>query len=258
MTVKELYDALEALLPPLEVEGIDSDGVHTMPYPDREVRRVLVALDPYEKAVSCAAQGKYDVLITHHPLFWGEPLPNTPPEYWYRRLCDAGVASFSFHIRLDRATGGVNDTLAEMLGLENIRAFDDPEIKGLGRIGELGESLDERELSELVARVLGAPRVRYTRLTEPRPIKTVAVVGGSASDELAGASAAGADALVGGEFKHHAFGYAAVEGGSGICLVEAGHYHTEVIVCPRLAQMVSELVPEATIDILSCDPSIVL
>ncbi len=258
MTIKDLYKELERLLPPLDVEGIDSDGVHTMPFPDREVNRVLIALDPYEKAVNKAISGKYDLLVTHHPLFWGEPVPNTPPEVWYNKLLDSGVASFSFHIRLDRAKGGVNDALAKRLGLGNIRPFDDPEIAGLGRVGELSQEMTEREFALFVSAALEAPRVRYTEFTEPRMIKTVAVVGGAASDELAGAVAAGADALVGGEFKHHAFGYAAVEGGRGICLVEAGHYHTEAIVCARLAEMVSDIVGEIVIDILPCDPSRVL
>ena len=80
MTIKELYEFLEAKLPPLDIEGIDSDGVHLMTDPGREVKKVLVALDPYEKAVNAAIEGKYDILLTHHPLFWGEPVPDTPPD----------------------------------------------------------------------------------------------------------------------------------------------------------------------------------
>ena len=86
MKILELYNRLDELLPPLDIEGIDSDAIHTLPDPDREVKKVLIALDPYEKAVGEAVRGGYDVLITHHPLFWGEPLPNTPPENWYNRL----------------------------------------------------------------------------------------------------------------------------------------------------------------------------
>ena len=207
------------MLPPLEIEGIDSDGIHTMPVPDRKVKKVLVALDPYEKAVNAAIDGDYDILLTHHPLFWGEPVPNTPPERWYKMLLNSEVASFSFHIRLDRAEGGVNDILANRLELENVKPFDDPEIPGIGRIGELKSQMSVVELAQLVKSRLGADGVTYTLLPDGRKIKKVAVLGGSASDAIASAAEEGADAIVGGEFKHHTYGYAGVEaGGRGIVL----------------------------------------
>ncbi len=259
MTLRELYDHLEEILPPLSVEGIDSDGIHLLTDPGREVKRVLVALDPYEKAVSAAISGKYDLLLTHHPLFWGEPIPDTPPEFWHNRLKEANVACFSFHIRLDLARGGVNDILAGLLGLKNITPFDEPEIPGLGRIGELEEPLNIEELAELVRRVLGAQSVTYTLLPDGRKISKVAVLGGSASDAISSAAAAGADVIVGGEFKHHTYGYAPLEaGGRGIAIIEAGHYHTEAPVCQRLHDLVREKLPEAIIDILPCNNTYVL
>lgn len=259
MTIQELYKFLESILPPLEIEGVDSDGIQTMPDPDREVKKVLVALDPYEKAVKAAITGRYDLLLTHHPLFWGEPIPDTPPERWYNELNEARIASFSFHIRLDRACGGVNDTLAEILGLINVQSFDEPEIPALGRIGELESPMSERELAEHVKNVLNAQSVTYTMLPDCRKIKRVAVLGGSASDAIASAALAGADAIVGGEFKHHAYGYAFVEcAGKGIAIIEAGHYHTEAPVCSKLRDLVREAIPSAEIDILPCNNTFVL
>ncbi len=259
MTVKELFEFIESKLPPLEIEGIDCDGIHTMPEPDREVKKVLVALDPYEKAVNAAIDGGYDLLLTHHPLFWGEPVPDTPPERWYNKLLEADIASFSFHIRLDKAEGGVNDILAKKLELENIKPFDDPEIPAIGRIGELKYEMTESELAGLVKAKLDADSVTYTLLPDGRKIKKVAVLGGSASDAITSAALAGADAIVGGEFKHHTYGYAAFEGnGRGIALIEAGHYHTEYPVCERLRALVLEAIPEAQVDILPCNNTIVL
>ena len=252
MTVKTLYECLEKMLPPLEIEGIDSDGIHTMPIPEREVKRVLVALDPYEKAVSEAISGAYDVLVTHHPLFWGEPIPNTPPENWYNRLMKAGIASFSFHIRLDKSEGGVNDILANKLNLKNVIKFDEPDIDGLGRIGDLETPVEIKKFADFVKRALDAQSVTYTALPDDRKIKRVAVLGGSASDAVSVAASLGADAIVGGEFKHHSYGYAALEG-NGIAIVEAGHYHTEFPVCQRLYDMVKEFIPTAEIKILSCN-----
>lgn len=259
MTLIELYNYLEAILPPLDIEGIDCDGIHTLPEPTREVKKVLIALDPYEKAVEAAITGGYDLLLTHHPLFWGEPVPNTPPERWYNKLIEANVASFSFHIRLDKAEGGVNDILADLFELDDVKPFDDPEIPAIGRIGTLKSEMTERELAELVKSKLGAQSVTYTLLPDGRKIKKVAVLGGSASDAIFAAAETGADAIVGGEFKHHAYGYASVEGsGRGIALIEAGHYHTEAPVCERLSELVLEAIPTAQVDILPCNNTFVL
>lgn len=259
MTLIELYNHLESILPPLEIEGIDSDGIHVLPDADREVKKVLIALDPYEKAVNAAIDGGYDLLLTHHPLFWGEPVPNTPPERWYNKLLEAQVASFSFHIRLDKAAGGVNDVFARLLELEGIETFDDSEIPAIGRIGTLKVEMTERELAEFVKSKLDAQSVTYTLLPDGRKIKKVAVLGGSASDAIATAATAGADAIVGGEFKHHTYGYSAVEGaGRGIALIEAGHYHTEAPVCERLRELVLEAIPAAQVDILACNNTLVL
>ena len=259
MNLKELYDFLEAKLPPLDIEGIDSDGIHVMTDPDREVKKVLVALDPYEKAITAAIDGGYDLLLTHHPLFWGEPVPNTPPERWYNKLVDAAVASFSFHIRLDKAVGGVNDILANLLELVNVVPLDDPEIPAIGRIGDLKNEMAEAAFAQLVKSKLNADSVTYTLLPDGRKIKKVAVLGGSASDGIASAALAGADAIVGGEYKHHTYGYSCVEAnGRGIALIEAGHYHTEAPVCERLRELVLEVLPEAQVDILPCNNTFVL
>ena len=259
MKLIDLYKHLEALLPPLDVEGIDSDGIHILPNPDAEVRKVLVALDPYEAAVREAIVGKYDLLLTHHPLFWGEPIPNTPPERWYQMLSKAGVASFSFHIRLDKADGGVNDILSTLLELDDVKPLNDPEITGLGRIGLLKGEMSEAELAELVKAKLEADSVTYTLLPDGRKIRKVAVLGGSATDMIAVAASEGADAIVGGEFKHHAYGYASAEcDGRGIALIQAGHYHTEYPVCQKLRELVVEAIPGAQVDILPCNNTFVL
>jgi len=259
MKLRDLYEKLEKILPSISIEGIDSDGIHLMPDPDREVKRVLVALDPYEKAVKAAIDGNYDLLLTHHPLFWGEPVSDTPPENWYNRLNDAGISCFSFHIRLDLAKGGVNDILADIVGILNVIPFDEPEIPALGRIGDLPKSMTEVELATHVKQVLGADSVRYTLLPDGRKIKRVAVLGGSASDAISAAAAAGADAIIGGEFKHHTYGYAELENnGRGIAIIEAGHYHTEAPVCRRLSEFVSEMIPDAIIDILPCNNTLVI
>ena len=155
--------------------------------------------------------------------------------------------------------GGVNDVLANLLEIENVKSFDDPEIPAIGRIGDLKREMTEAEFAGFVKAKLNADSVTYTLLPDGRKIKKVAVLGGSASDAISSAALAGADAIVGGEFKHHTYGYAAVEAaGKGIALIEAGHYHTEYPVCEKLRELVLDAIPESQVDILHCNNTFVL
>lgn len=252
MTVIELYRALEGVLPPIFPET-DSDGAQILPNPAREVRKVLVSLDPYGTAADLAVSGEYDLLLTHHPLFFFERVPGSVPDHIGIRLEAAGVAQASFHMRLDAAPGGVNDLLAERLGLGGTEPFGIEEAPGIGRIGELPLPVTAAQLASRVRRALDAPRVDYTPRPDNAPISRVAVVGGAAGDFLEAACAAGADALVGGEFKHHQYGYAR---GMGLTLVEAGHFCTETPVCAVLADLVRRLCPGVRVDLVSVNPTI--
>ncbi len=231
MTAEELYGRLERELPAVFAYEDDPDGIGCMPDPRREIRKILVALDPYLPAIEKAKGGGYDLLLTHHPLVYGESDLCDPTVIWRSELAEAGIASFAFHMRLDAAHGGVNDVLAQKLALQNVRPFGESRI---GRIGELGEPVPVRELALFVSRVLNASRVRYADHTHDGCVRTVAVVGGAGSSLLWEAAQAGVDVLVTGEVKHHIFGVAA---GAGISPVEAGHYATEAPVCERLAEI---------------------
>ncbi len=250
MTVKQLYEYIEKILPVRYSEEIDTDGVQAMPAPEREVKRVLVALDPYRASVEKAIGEGYDVLLTHHPLIYGEAVEGTPPAKLLEALISAGAASFSFHMRLDAAKGGVNDVLCELLGICDAAEFGDEEVPDLGRIGILPKEMSLREFAERTSCVLGTRAVKYSNCAD-KSVRRVAVAGGATTDFIAPAAALGADVIVGGEFKHHAWGYAEVQG---IALIEAGHYHTENPVCRRLAEIVRSADADITVDVLDYSP----
>lgn len=251
MTVSEFIKNLEEILPPAFSGEIDTDGAQCVPDPDRTVKKVLVSLDPYGFAVNEAVRGGYDLLLTHHPLFYFGREPETPQDKWGERLEAAGVAQVSFHMRLDNARGGVNDLLAGLLGLRNVKTFGIPECDSLGRIGELPRPVSVADFAATVRDVLGAGKVNYTELPDDRLVAKVAVLGGASSDFVAAAAEAGADAIVGGEFKHHIYGIA---GALDIAVIEAGHYFTENPVCAVLADMVRRVCPGAEVTVMSPAP----
>lgn len=93
---------------------------------------------------------------------------------------------------------------------------------GFGWVGNLPEPLSAGHFLEKLKEKLACGALRYS--TPPsRPIQKVAICGGSGSDLLGLAIAAGADAFVTADLKYHAF--QAAEGA--LLLVDAGHYETE-------------------------------
>ena len=143
--------------------------------------------------------------------------------------------------------GGVNDTLAEELGLAEVRPFG-PEGEQIGRIGVLPAPVSLDEFAATVCRVTEAKAVRVA--DGGRPVHHVAVLGGGGADEVGAAMAAGADTYLTGEFKHHNLTDAP---DLGINLIEGGHFHTENPVCRRIEEMLRELDPTVTVDLMISD-----
>ncbi len=237
MNVRELYDYLDKIIPPSLSCGWDNDGLMVCPDPDREVRRVLVALDVTGEVTDEAVDGGFDLIVSHHPLIF-EPLKSVTPDDGAAgkviNLIRAGISVMSFHTRLDAVDGGVNDILADMLGLADPVPFG-KEGEMLGRIGKIERPAGLEEFARLVKATLASPGVLVSGCG--RMVSTVAVVGGGGKDDLIYAKAAGADTYVSGRIGYHEM-MSAEE--IGMNLIEAGHFFTEDPVCDRLAELIEE------------------
>lgn len=246
LTVGALYQTLENQIPASLSCDWDNDGLSCCADKNAPVHSVLVALDPTEEAIEHAVAGGYSVLLTHHPLLYkglkavNEDVLNARKVL---RLLGGGVAAMSFHTRLDSVEGGVNDTLASRLGLQNVIPFGG-EPAPLGRIGELPEAMSFEAFAEQVKSALGVSALLTA--TCGAPVRRVAVLGGAGRDEISTAFAAGADTYVTGELSYHDLCDAPSLGQN---LIMAGHYHTEFPVCSVLARMLEEIDPELSVQI---------
>lgn len=246
MKIKELYAALEERISrDLSCEW-DNDGLMCCADPEREVSRILVALDVTARVVEQAISGGYDLILSHHPLVF-RPLKSLQPENPVAKKCIrlllAGVTVMSFHTRLDAVCGGVNDTLAAKLGLTDTVPFGE-NGETIGRIGCLPAPMSLSAFAELVKQATGAPCV--TAADGGREVYRVALLGGSGSDDVGAAERAGADTYLTGELAHHHLADAPEHG---VNLLSAGHYHTEAPVCETLCGMLLEIDRSLTVDI---------
>ena len=204
---------------------------------DKEVRTILVALDPFPHVCQEAAEIGADLLVTHHPLIF-EVLKavtdQTTVGQAIMTLIRSDITAINAHTNLDCAEGGVNDMLAERLELKDISVIGSEHLL---RAGNYESSLPD--FLEQVKTRLGCEGLRY--VDGGRPVRKVAVGGGSCGSELQEVIEAGCDTFVTADIKYNQFWDAKA---FGINLIDAGHFHTENPVCAVLAEKLQAAFPE--------------
>lgn len=251
MTVRQLFAQLNEKIPRALSYEWDNDGLMCCPDGDRKVRRALVALDATKEVCDRAIEGGYDIILTHHPfIFKGLRAIDDENAIASKaiELIRAGIAVMSFHTRLDALDGGVNDTLASVLGLDAVDTFEGDGLP-LGRVGELKEPMRLEDFAKKVKNVLGCPFV----LTSDgcREVRRVAVLGGDGKGFISAAIAAGADTFVSGRIDYHLMTDTPDLIGTSINLIEAGHFYTEFPVCEMLCRMIADIAPDIECDIVN-------
>lgn len=121
MTVQlaDLIGTLDKAYPPELAESWDSVGL-VAGDPADDVEKVLFAVDATAEVVDEALSWGAQALVVHHPLLLrgvDSVGAHTPKGALIHKLIRSGCALFSAHTNADRAKPGVNDALAEALGL---------------------------------------------------------------------------------------------------------------------------------------------
>ncbi len=241
-TVSDVLAALENIAPARFAFADDHIGLQVGD-PSASVERVVVSLDPSLAAVRFAVSQRAQMLVSHHPVIWNPLLSVREDEYKGRivsELVRSGIAFAAAHTNWDCAVGGINDVLAELIGLLDVRSVGSssdlsPGEQPICRFGRLPVQLTADEFCVH----LDASLSTKTLLCAPvgKMIETVVVCGGAASDEARAAHEAGADAFVTGEVPHHTM---VEESERGLAIAAAGHYATEDPGAMRLADRLSK------------------
>lgn len=242
-TVRQIYDFINSLAPFATQESWDNSGL-LLGNPDKEVTKASLALDATAKTVAAAKENGAELMITHHPVIFSPAKKILAGSVIYE-LLTSGISAISAHTCLDSTEGGVNDALAALIGLEDIKPL---ELEGtatpLVRTGKLPHSMSGEELALLVKEKLGC----NLRLADAgKPIEKVAVCGGSLSSltyELIGK----VDAFVTGDLTHHYFIDAA---DSGLTAIAAGHFETENPVMSVLKAKLEAQFPETEFTLIN-------
>ncbi len=198
---------------------------------NKEVKKVFITLDSNITTVKEAVEKGADMIISHHPILLNGIRRidySTAEGQMLKLLIENDIPLFAAHTNMDTVKGGINDYLSKLFSLLDVKILEqhtDDKTAGLGRFGKLDKSVTFGEFADICSKTLNT-HVRAAGDFD-KIIKTVAVASGSCSEIIPTAKEKGADVIITGDMKYHNM-IDMTE--LGICVIDAGHYPTEICV----------------------------
>lgn len=207
------------------------------------VQRIMTCLTITPTTAAEAIEGKAELIVTHHPLPF-RALKRLTSQSTAGRLLwlliGARISIYSPHTAWDSATTGINQQLAEGVGLSSIKPLEpiaaDPDGLGSGRVGDYSPARSFDELLSGVRRFLNVDGVHVVG-DRSEPVARVGIACGSAGEFLPVAARLGCDVLLTGETSFHTCLEAEA---IGVRLILPGHFASERFSLERLAERLQQ------------------
>lgn len=245
MNCREWMEQLEMLAPVSCACSWDNPGL-LAGRSDKEIKKILVALDATDQVVDLAIAEKVDLLLTHHPLIFKAVKKVNDQDFIGRRLVklvQADICYYAMHTNFDSAPGCMADMAARKLHLVETAPLEvlgdlDGTPYGIGKTGILLGKMTLKELAEVVKQEFGVPFVTvYGAGQFNGMVRRIAVCPGSGKGMADAALAAGAQVLITGDMGHHDGIDAAA---NGLVVMDAGHYGLEHMFVDFMADYCNE------------------
>lgn len=223
--VSDIIGFMENWAKPEEQESWDNSGFQLML--DNETDKIILSLDITDEVIDYAINNKANLIISHHPMIMGGIKNIDIRTYKGLNLIKAiknDISIYSAHTSLDVAYGGVNDTIAKILGLNKQQplAKMDNGIN-IGIVGELEKSYTSEEIETQIKDKFQISYInKYGRKNDN--IKKIALCGGSGAEFIKDAIENDIDLYITGDIKHHDAQYGYEEG---LYIFDISHYESE-------------------------------
>ena len=231
MKIRELLAHIDSFAPFSLAEEWDNPGLLVGSL-NAEVGKAGVCLDAVSSAVIEAEKFGCNTLVCHHPLIFRGVKSITDSSEQGRTIQEAirrNVNIIAAHTNWDKAPGGVNDTLAVLLGLRDIEPLDE-----LGVVGVLPAGMFRPAFLEHVKASWGLTHIDC--YGQPAKISRVALCGGSGSEFWRAAKRYKADIYLTADMKYHELSDAVNEG---LAIGLINHGEMERASLPELARKIS-------------------
>ncbi len=252
MKCKEIIEYLEQLSPKSYALGWDNVGL-LVGRKEKEVRKIMIALDATQDVIHAAVLQEVDMLITHHPMIFSSMKQINEDNMVAEKvltLAEHGICYYAMHTNFD-VVGGMAQLAAgaDYLNLTDthpieISSHEDGE--GLGRYGKLPQPMTAEQACSYVKEKFNLP---FVMLYQPQSAKdkvyeTIAVLPGAGKSNWQDVSYSGCELYLTGDFGHHP-ALDAME--SGLTVIDATHYGLEHIFIGYISDYLQKKMPDMTI-----------
>jgi GTP cyclohydrolase I len=238
---REIINNIEEKYPLSLAESYDNIGL-IIGDPKAAITKILVCLDINDEIINEAIENNINMIVSHHPLIFSpikHLLYNEYKAALIAKIIKHDICIYALHTNFDNAEDGMNDILALALGLNSINKLGN----STGRYGILESDMLLVEFCDFVKVKLNINSLRVTGNLNSL-IKRVAVVGGAGCAFINSAVALNCDVMITGDVKHHD----AIDSlDSGICIIDASHFSTEVFSLPYIVDFISNVTGIETI-----------
>ncbi len=203
MIERKLLHRLGLLFPKSLSEFYDHPGYQTGKKDmNRDVKKVFLCLDFTEACLEKAISYQPDIIITHHPFFFGhrgkirkrDLLKAELEKQVYEKL-DCPI--YSYHTDFDKAENGMNDTLFAFFGWERAAVGKD----GCLRITSFEEGKTTAEIARFLSEKFHFDYIGY--LDNGNLNHKVGMIAGGAGNGWEDALKEGVDLYISGDSAHH-------------------------------------------------------
>ena len=225
---------------------------------DKEIKKILIAVDATVDVCNQAIDGGYDMIVTHHPMIFSKLRKVNDDTVLGEKvisLIEHGICCFAMHTNFD-TIGGMGRLAARMLNLVNVEILEETlNGEGIGCVGMLSNTLTIEQLANQVKEIFDLKNVILYGNTQEL-VEKVAICPGSGKSVIDVAKDKGASCLITGDIGHHD-GIDAVE--MGLNIIDASHYGIEKIFMQFMHTYLFEQCPEIQVDMAKTkEPFIIL
>lgn len=239
MKCQDIVERLEALSPKQYACDWDNVGL-LVGRKERDVKRILVALDATKEVVEYAVNHNMDMLVTHHPMIFSPVRQVNEDDFTSEKiltLAENKICYYAMHTNFD-AVGGMAELAAgpEYMNLKETKPIDickfcvaqGNEQEGMGRYGILPKPMTGKEAAEYVKERF---HLDFVMLYQSEDVSSqvfdrIAIMPGAGKSEMQAVRKQGYDLYLTGDYGHHS----GIDGmDMGMTIIDATHYGLEHI-----------------------------
>ena len=260
MLIKDIINYLENRFPKELAEDFDQMRIGlVIGSGNIEVKKVLLTLDLTYEVVEEAINLGCNFIVSHHPYLF-DPLYKIDFESdkgrTIRKMFEHNISLYAMHTNLDVGCGGVNDTLAKKLYLNEINIINNEIAKGnYLRYGNINE-ISLRDYALKVKESLNLTGVKVIGDLNKKVTKA-GIVGGSGAhiSDIINAINVGCDCYVTGEVKLNIAQYALV---NGLSIIEVNHGIEKEVFYELQKELNDKFNTDFIVSEIETDPSVII